>query len=784
LIQFPDLSDLGDVAGLRDDLMDVTSQRTIREFGQAVESFAREELMVLGLDDIHHADSSTLDLLAHIGNRTETAKLLVIATAEEGPDWDKVRALTAPLYVRHLCEQIRLDVLSEVDVKRILDAKYPTSNVGDLLSIPLHKISNGVPLFLSSAIEYMEEQKWILRTGNGWLASIPAVRMEELMPPVLSDLVDTQLAVLPSEHRQILEAASIIGLEFTSRLVGYALGQSSRAVEEQCTNILRNSRWLETAGFATTPDGEISPQFRFRRKVFKEVLYARQTPSQRVERHRRIANALEEAMADRAQESASELAFHFAAGKNCSKSLKYLRLAAANATRRYAGVEAAALLTDALKFTARLPRADRIRTELEILNDLGTAYLVSGDLEHCARVWHQVAVKAMKQARTDIAVSALSRLAFPVGWDNPARLRSCADKVMAQIDKVEDPATRAEITLRALSLRDVSGTWNSDHAAMASEALKEMSGIDDPVRLACARITHSWLQLRHAKYGAVISEIEDALRVVLQHRCVEVIRAELVLAWALLHAGEWGRMYSVVTSAAAHANKQGNTRIEAIFKTQLAWLSVECGEYDNARELCSAALQRSVHTNQGLGSAMRHVIAGMAAIGLQDPDDALAHVASARRSVPSGEPFWRVLAEMTAVNAHILRPKPSEAHRASKRLLALASSMPENTWKAIALSTCAKAASLNGLENEALEHLRCAIHIIDTDDLPLAARHVDAAAAEIFASYGSREEAAQFAHRSRNSRERLFNSLASKDPLSRQADKAALLPSDSLNRLA
>ena len=172
---------------------------------------------------------------------------------------------------------------------------------------------------------------------------------------------------------------------------------------------------------------------------------------------------------------------------------------------------------------------------------------------------------------------------------------------------------------------------------------------------------------------------------------------------------------------------------------------------------------------------MRHVIAGMAAIGLQDPDDALAHVAIARRSVPSGECFWRVLAEMNAVNAYLLRPDPSEAHRAAKRLRALASSMPEKTWKAIALSTCAKAAALNGLEKEALENLRCAIHIIDSDDLPLAARHVDAAAAEIFASYGSREEAAQFAHRSRNSRERLFSSLASKDPLSRQADKAALL---------
>ena len=137
--------------------------------------------------------------------------------------------------------RIRLDVLSEAEVKRILDRKYPASNVGDLLSTPLHKISNGVPLFLCSAIDYMEAQKWILKTGNGWLASVPAVRIEELMPPVLTDLVDTQLAALPREHQQILEAASIIGLEFTSRFVGYALGQSSQAVEEQCTDILSDS---------------------------------------------------------------------------------------------------------------------------------------------------------------------------------------------------------------------------------------------------------------------------------------------------------------------------------------------------------------------------------------------------------------------------------------------------------------------------------------------------------------------------------------------------------------
>jgi hypothetical protein len=211
----------------------------------------------------------------------------------------------------------------------------------------------------------------------------------------------------------------------------------------------------------------------------------------------------------------------------------------------------------------------------------------------------------MKRGRGDIAVSALSRLAFPVGWDNPSQLRSCADHVFSQIDNVPDPATRAEIKIRVLSLRDVAGAWSADHAMMAAEALREVSRSDDPVGFASARITHAWLRLRHAEYREAIAEAEDALRIVLEHRCVDVIRAEWVLGWALFHAGEWGRMQSVVASAAAHANNNGNSRIEALFNTQLAWLHVECGEYDRARELCQSSLRDSEHLKHGVGVAMR-----------------------------------------------------------------------------------------------------------------------------------------------------------------------------------
>jgi hypothetical protein len=110
----------------------------------------------------------------------------------------------------------------------------------------------------------MEAQKWILKTGNGWLVSIPAVQLEELVPPVLTDLVDTQLAALPLEQQEILEAESTIGLEFTSQLVAYALNKFLQVIDEACSTVLDHSRWLQPAGFATAPDGQVSsPQFDF-----------------------------------------------------------------------------------------------------------------------------------------------------------------------------------------------------------------------------------------------------------------------------------------------------------------------------------------------------------------------------------------------------------------------------------------------------------------------------------------------------------------------------------------
>ena len=52
----------------------------LREITELLESLAAETPLVLMLDDLHWSDPSTLDALAHLAQRSEPARLLVLGT--------------------------------------------------------------------------------------------------------------------------------------------------------------------------------------------------------------------------------------------------------------------------------------------------------------------------------------------------------------------------------------------------------------------------------------------------------------------------------------------------------------------------------------------------------------------------------------------------------------------------------------------------------------------------------------------------------------------------------
>jgi hypothetical protein len=84
---------------------------------------------------------------------------------------------------------------------------------------------------------------------------------------------------------------------------------------------------------------------------------------------------LEVLFAERLSDVAPDLADHFEKSADWPRAIRYLRLAADRADRRYAHREATVLLQQALGLASRLPELDRAATEAEILEKLATIYV-------------------------------------------------------------------------------------------------------------------------------------------------------------------------------------------------------------------------------------------------------------------------------------------------------------------------------------------------------------------------------------------------------------------------
>src|SRR5579864_6280971 len=86
--------------------------------------------------------------------------------------------------------------------------------------------------------------------------------------------------------------------------------------------------------------------------LYREVLYRRLASGRRAKLHQRIGEQMETLFSDRLSEAAPELARHFEHASDWQRAVKYLRIAAETAGRRYANREATALLRHALDLSS------------------------------------------------------------------------------------------------------------------------------------------------------------------------------------------------------------------------------------------------------------------------------------------------------------------------------------------------------------------------------------------------------------------------------------------------
>src|SRR4029077_222401 len=169
-----------------------------------------------------------------------------------------------------------------------------------------------------------------------------------------------------------LEAASVVGAEFSTLAVVAGLGENRASVEGRCDELARQRHFIQDCGFQELPNGEVVSRYGFIHALYQNVLYERVPASRRLQLHRRIGEGGEQLYRERAREIAAELAMHFERGRDYTRAAKYLQQAADNAIRRFAYREAVGLSRRGLELLGRLPdTAERAQQELSLQLILG-----------------------------------------------------------------------------------------------------------------------------------------------------------------------------------------------------------------------------------------------------------------------------------------------------------------------------------------------------------------------------------------------------------------------------
>jgi len=380
LAQFPALLRQEHRETLQREILGATRERMLREIGEAVETIAADYPLLLVFEDLQWVDQATVDLISVLARRRAPAKLMLIGTyrpVDLALADHPLKLLKQELVLHQLCQEIALDPLSESDIAEYLATCSAGASQPPGLAEAIHRHSGGNPLFMVAALEHLVQRGLLSSESGSWQLRLPLNEIVLGVPEGLRQMIEAQIERLSMEEQRALEAASIVGAAFAVDVAAAGAGLTTEDFEDVCDRLSRRHRIVCAAAAQPLTDRDSPPRYEFVHALHREVFYQRQAPSRRTKLHRRVGESMERQFSDRLSEAAPELADHFEKCADWPRAIKYLRLAADLAGRRYAHREASVLLEQALELASRLPDSDRAATETEILEALATIDVAS-----------------------------------------------------------------------------------------------------------------------------------------------------------------------------------------------------------------------------------------------------------------------------------------------------------------------------------------------------------------------------------------------------------------------
>src|SRR5881296_2856592 len=304
-----------------------------------IASLARERPLLYVLEDLHFADSASLELLWFVASRASRVPILLLLAQRAGPGSPEPRP------VRTNFSQLVLEPLSDEEAARIIDATFDW--MPDELRDKIVARAGGNPFFIEESIRSLVDSGAVAKDEKGeWQLRERPAALE--VPATLHGVVAARIDRLPPSAKETIQLASVIGQRFGDRVLREAGGPR---VADSVDELIAADLVLEAA-----PGERREGRYRFKHAVVQEVAYNTLLVRRRVELHRRVAVAYETVLGEGVKDFLPALAHHYLLGEVPEKAAEYSWKAAERATAIHAHVEALQLAEQSLELYEKLDR--------------------------------------------------------------------------------------------------------------------------------------------------------------------------------------------------------------------------------------------------------------------------------------------------------------------------------------------------------------------------------------------------------------------------------------------
>jgi class 3 adenylate cyclase/tetratricopeptide (TPR) repeat protein len=531
---------------------------------------------VVIIEDVHWMDQASEGSLLFTADSVPRHRILLILTYRPG--------YQHPFGDRSYHTRIALTALpAEASVQMAKGALAATRLPEDLPQLILGK-AEGNPFFMEEVIKSLQEAGALRRVGDDWV--LTRRRDDVVIPDTIQDVIMARIDRLEEAPKKTLQLASVIGREFTRRLL-----DRIAEIRERSDELLQELKAIELIH-----EKALFPElaYMFNHALTHEVAYNSLLMQRRRELHRLIGYAIEELYADRLSEHYEVLAHHFARAEEWDRAVDYLVKAAEKAARAFAVREAVALYGQALEAAGHLGAAVPIARRLAIHRAKAGQHLVLGEFAQSQQEGQQVLALAREAGDRGAEASALAAIGFATLWaqdldgalDYAGQAVAAAQAAGAQAALSSGYLTTGYVHALAGRLPQAQKTLALavENSAEAGEAANHSLALQLTAFIA------SW----QGEWSRAQELSGEALRIARHHGLlVALIRALWAHGIVLSSKGDYDEALTAYEEGLALAERVGDVNSVPRYLNSMAWLLSECGDFDRAVEMFGAAAERA-----------------------------------------------------------------------------------------------------------------------------------------------------------------------------------------------